>query len=329
VLKTLDTYIEESQSESGFLASLWSRLARDRRFSILLTLSFVFHLIFYAVIINLDFWAAQEHKAAGQPEGERVQFVEIAPSPDIHKRRPAPESLARVDINRLEYDPNNADDTQLLSRSPKPSTQRGNNGQLPSADVIERRARAARAAASQAVRPSPDHSQPPRTAVVTSSGPPRPDSPVIANAPVVQPAPAPPTPVQNPSANATASNAAEQAQAGARRGDSAESSMLGFERVQAQYIALVRAKIIREHRRSVPYEYVQDVLSRRVSADYEIEIARSGQLLSVRLLHKSGDSRLDALAREAIYMASPFEGYPQDAGDRISFIVKLYYDPFQ
>jgi periplasmic protein TonB len=326
VLKTLDKYIEDSQTERGFLASVWSRAGADRRFRFLFTLSVIFHVVLYTVIIKVDLWSPQENRATARQRVELVQFAEVAPPPDPYKRRPPPESLARVDVNRLQLDPDNPDDTRLLSRSPRPSTERGNNGSLPSADEIERRARGARRATGGDLTGSTTNQrQPPRTAAVTSTGLLQPASPVIAQAPVAQAGPAPPAPSQNQPATAT--NAQESAQATARRGDSAESNAFALQSIQGQYIAYVRAKILQENEAILLRDYISSALSDRVSAVFELKLKRDGHILGLRLLRSSGHPRLDARAREAIYIASPFKGYPESAGDLLAFTVTLYYFP--
>jgi outer membrane biosynthesis protein TonB len=328
VLKTLDSYIEDSQSESGFLPSLWARVGRDRRFTFLFTLSVIFHVIFYAVIVKLDFWSMQGQKSPAGKQVEIVQFAEVAPPPDRYKMRPAPESLDRVDIDRLQFDPNNADDTRLLSRSPRPTRQRGNNAPLPSADEIERQAKASRGAGNRgAVNTSPNQTQPPAIASVPSSGMPQPDSPVIAQAPIVQPSPAPPAPTQKQNAPAPANNNLETAQAGARRGDSSESNAFALQSSQGQYVAYVRAKIIKENEALLLREYIKDVLNDKVAAVFELRLRRDGRILDLRLVRSSGYPRLDARGREAIYIASPFKGYPESAGDLPPFTVTLNYFP--
>ncbi|HEX8091726.1 MAG TPA: hypothetical protein VF762_22925, partial [Blastocatellia bacterium] len=142
MLKTLDKYIEDSQGAGGFLASSRSLAGRDRRFAALFTFSVVFHLIFYAAIIKLDLWSAHGGQATARKQVELVQFAEVAPPPERYRMRPAPESIERADINRLQFDPNNPDDTRLLSRSPRPTARRGDNAALPTADEVEGRAAA-------------------------------------------------------------------------------------------------------------------------------------------------------------------------------------------
>jgi outer membrane biosynthesis protein TonB len=326
VLKTLDKYIEDSQTEGGFFASLWSRVGRDRRFAILFTFSVVFHVIFYAVIIKLDLWSAHEQKPAARKPVELVQFAEIAP-PDRYKMRAAPESIERADIDRLQFNPNNADDTHLLSRSPKPTTQRGNKAPLPAPDVESRTTAARGAGGRGAVSSSPNHSQPPTTTPVPSTGLPQPNSPVITQAPVAQPPPAPPAPIQRQNAPSPASNTQEAIQAGGRRGDSSESNAFALQSSQGQYIAYVRAKITKENEALLLRDYIKDVLNDRVAAVFELRLRRDGRILDLKLLRSSGFPRLDARGREAIYIASPFKGYPESAGDLPSFRVTLYYFP--
>lgn len=328
MLKTLDRYIEDSESKGGFFASLWSRVDHDRRFAVLFTFSVVFHVIFYAVIIKVDLWTTREQKPAAKKQAELVQFAEVAPPPDRYRMRSAPESLDRADIDRLQFDPNNTDDTHLLSRSPKPTTQRGTNSPLPSADEVESRARASRGAGGRSeVRSSPNNPRPPTTTPVPSSGPPQPESPVVAQAPVVQPPTAPPAPIQRQSASSPASNTQEATQAGARRGDSSESNAFALQSNQGQYIAYVRAKITKENEALLLREYIKDVLNDRVAAVFELKLRRDGRILDLRLIRSSGFPRLDARGREAIYIASPFKGFPESAGDLPSFRVTLYYFP--
>jgi TonB family protein len=77
----------------------------------------------------------------------------------------------------------------------------------------------------------------------------------------------------------------------------------------------------------MPSDWIRDVLTQRVSADFEIMIGRGGQLLSARLTRSSGYPTLDDAARQAIYIARPFEGYPPGAGDTLTLKVTVYYAP--
>jgi len=69
------------------------------------------------------------------------------------------------------------------------------------------------------------------------------------------------------------------------------------------------------------------VLRDKVSADFSVDIKRDGQILATRLLRPSGYSVLDDYARQAIFTASPFEGFPQAAGNTITFTVTVYFFP--
>jgi TonB family protein len=90
-------------------------------------------------------------------------------------------------------------------------------------------------------------------------------------------------------------------------------------------MALVRAKISKVNERIMPREWIKDVLRDKVSADFSLVIKRDGQILSSRLLRSSGYSVLDGYARQAIFTASPFEGFPQAAGNTIVFTVTVYF----
>jgi hypothetical protein len=124
VLKTLDRYIDDSSRGAGPLASIWSILGRDRRFTFLFAMSVAVHVIFYAALIKLDSWAMMQVIASSKNQVSLVKLIELAPPPERATLRTAPEPLERVDINRLQFDPASADDVHLVQRSPKPSERR-------------------------------------------------------------------------------------------------------------------------------------------------------------------------------------------------------------
>jgi outer membrane biosynthesis protein TonB len=326
VLKTLNTYIDGQPLGASPLALLWSSAGRDRRFAFLLVLSFVVHLIFYVALIKLDSWAMMRALARGRHQTTLVKLIEIAPPPERSTLHAAPESLERADVNRLQFDPATADDVHLIQRSPKPTEQRGNSGRLPSADLIEKQLRASRGFADRD-RPGIATHQPtpPQTSSIQANRVPQFDEAVTAQVPPTQAAPAPPVPA--PKSDATANNAAtlEAAPAGARRGNASESTALGLEAVQGQYMAAVRSKIRKANERIMPREWIKDVLRDKVSADFSLVIKRDGQILATRLIRSTGYSVLDENARQAIYTASPFEGFPQAAGNTITFTVTIYF----
>jgi outer membrane biosynthesis protein TonB len=216
--------------------------------------------------------------------------------------------LEQADIDRMEYDPARADDVHLRSRSQK----------LGSADADATSARVPSEAARNRAGAPP----------VAAPARPERDSPppgvAISQLPAPQAAPPAPASIQigaAPSNNAPAP-ARPAAQAEAARG----TTELGLEVIQAQYLAQVRAKIRKNNDRIMPRKWVEDMLNGKVSADFELSLGRGGKILSVRLYRSTGYPQLDAIARQAIYMASPFEGYPQQAGESIICTVTVHYD---
>ena len=326
VLKTLDIYIDDRPEGARPLVSLWSKVGRDRRFTLLLAMSVAFHLMFYAALIKLDSWAMMRAIASGKKRVSLVKLIELAPPPDRAALRTAPEPLERADINRLQFDPESADDVHLVPRSPKPSERRGNSGQLPPADQIEKQLRATRGS-SDRDRPGRIIHQPtpPATSAIQANRIPQLDEALIAQAPPSQAAPVPPAPSAKQDANAANSGTSEAAQAGTRRGSSSESTALGLEAAQGQYMAYVRAKIRKSNERIMPREWIKDVLRDKASADFSLVIKRDGQILSARLIRSSGYSVLDDYARQAIFVAGPFEGFPQAAGNTIIFTVTIFF----
>jgi outer membrane biosynthesis protein TonB len=324
MLKTLERYTDNESLEAGVLTSLWSRVGRDRRFAILLVISFAVHLMFYAVIIKLDSLAMLK-AIANRRARSQVTMIEIAPPSDRPLLRAAPESLERADIRRLQFDPESADDVHLIQRSPKPTEQRGNSGRLPSADVIERQLRASRGS-SDRDRPGPvSHNQmPPETSSIQASRTAPLEEAINAQLPPTPAASLAPAPAPKPNSSVDP-GATEAAPAGTRRGNATESSALGFEAVQAQYMAVVRAKIRRANERTMPREWIKDVLRDKVSAEFKLVIGRDGHIVSAELWKPTGYSVLDDYARQAIYTASPFEGFPQAAGNTITLTVTVYF----
>jgi len=326
VLKTFDRYIADSPRGEGPLASLWSRLGRDRRFTVLFAMSVVFHVIFYAALIKLDSWAMMQVIASGKRQVSLVKLIELAPPPERTTLRSAPEPLERADINRLQFDPATADDIHLVQRSPKPAERRGTSGHLPPADLIEKQLRASRGSGG-GERPGPPTPQPapPKPSSIQANRIGQLDEAVTTQTPPVQAAPLPPAPLPKQDSATTNAGSPDASSAGTRRGSSSESSALGLEAAQGQYMALVRAKIRKANERIMPREWIKDVLRDKVSAEFKLVIRRDGQILSAELWRPTGYSVLDDYARQAIFTASPFEGFPQAAGNTITFTVTVYF----
>jgi hypothetical protein len=94
-------------------------------------------------------------------------------------------------------------------------------------------------------------------------------------------------------------------------------------------MAYVRTKIRKANERIMPRKWIEDILPDKVSADFEVLLGRGGRILSSRLARSTGYSQLDDVAKQAIYIASPFEGYPLDAGETITLTVTVYYTPWR
>lgn len=326
MLKTLDNYIDEGQAPSGLVESLRARATRDPRFNKLLALSLVLHLIFYAAVIKLDLWNMQRAIARVRRQPTLVQLTELAPPRDPVNLRSAPEPIERADISRLHFDPKDANDLQLLNRSPRPSSQRGAQGKLPSADQIERRVRAMRGVGDRESQAQPKESaRPPASSLLQASGVAQSEAPPVAQSLTPQPVPAPPAASQKPDPVAAATGARDQTSAGSQRGESSQSTVLALQAAEGQYMAYVRAKIRKANERIMPRDWIKDMLRDKVSADFTVIIRRDGYILSTRLVRSTGYSVLDDSARQAIFTASPYEGYPQDAGNSLIFTVTVYF----
>lgn len=104
---------------------------------------------------------------------------------------------------------------------------------------------------------------------------------------------------------------------------------LALRQAQSQYIAYVRAKIYKVNEQIMPRRWIEDVLTEKVSAEFSVLLGRGGRIISAQLVRSSGYSTLDEIARQAIYTASPFEGWPQEAGETLSLTVTIYYSPWR
>ncbi|HJQ27124.1 MAG TPA: TonB C-terminal domain-containing protein [Blastocatellia bacterium] len=319
MLKTLNQYIEEQPSR-GVRDRVRVWLRDERVFVRLLAVSVVLHICFYAGIILLNSWEMRQIKPR-RPQGVAFEVItEIAPPPTTSRLRTPTVALERAETNRFEYDPQTANDTDLIARSPNPSTQRGSKGARPTANEVEAQIRSTRGGGSQ--RNSPERSTvqpPPVIAAVPSARAPQPAVPAAAAVPGVTP-PAPPAPRPAP-------DTASEPAAGTQRGTSSEATAFGTQRISAQYIALVRAKVRRVNENYMPRDFVNTTLSHEVFAEFSMVLNRGGRIASLTLVRPSGYKALDDIARQAIFNASPFEGYPQTAGDTIPLTVTVYYNP--
>jgi TonB family protein len=304
VLATLDRYIEDCSAEGE---ALLSRRKARRRFALLFMLSGLGHLIVYTGIIKLDQWMLR--KVARRFSADNVELVRVIdlapPFKEASGMRGAPEHLSRADISHLSLD--RADDTALISRSPRPAAHKS-EGSLPDARLIEQHLMRTRGSEPQPQPPLPQPVQIDAGAQKTAL------QAVQASLLPHATAPAPP-----PLATAPPP-------ASPREGN-AKPVELGLREVQGQYLAYVRAKIYKINDQIMPREWIKDILTKEVSADFEVVLARGGRLLSARLMRSCGYPELDNTAAQAIRTASPFEGYPPGAGDTLILNVRVYYRP--
>lgn len=312
MLRTLNNYIEDEAAAHRSIVRGWYE--RDRRFARLLAISMVCHVIFYTVVIQLDLRAHRPGNKNPGRQVEMVKLIDLAPAPPRKPLRAIIEPVERADLSRMEYNPERADDVHLVPRSPKLGRQQG---YAPATGA------ARKPAAAPLVAPGP-----PASAPVQANRIPPPTAPVVAQLPQ-NTAPQPPTP--QPSSNAGAPPASNDAPEPRKpRGqDSQGARDLGLQAMRSQFMAYVRSKIRKANERIMPRKWIEDILPDKVSADFEVLLARSGRILSARLARSTGYSQLDDVAKQAIYIASPFEGYPLDAGDTITLTVTVYYTPWR
>src|SRR5918911_1110462 len=127
MLETLNRYIEEQPSR-GVADRVRVWLRNERVFARLFVISVVLHIVFYAGIILLNVWEMRRIKPMRQQATSLELITEVAPPPSPSRLRTLTAALERADVRRFEYDPKTANDTDLIARSPNPSTQRGSKG---------------------------------------------------------------------------------------------------------------------------------------------------------------------------------------------------------
>jgi TonB family protein len=309
---------------------VWRKIGHDRRITRIFATSAICHVIFYITIIWLSWYGMRNQPLQPERPSELVKIAELAPPADkMPALRSQSEAIERADTTKLQYDPDNANDVNITNRSPKATIARGIETRLPSASQIENQSKAVSGAGNsdKASKASPTP-HPPETTQVTATRAPQPDKPVAIQGIPTQTTPAPPAPpAPKPAASNSGDNSQQTAQAGRPQGNSEESATFALQAAKAQYLAYVRTKIRKVNERLMPKDFIESVLSNTASADFEVVLGRSGQILSTQLIRSSGYKQLDARAREAIQLAKPFEGYPPNAGDIITLTVTIYYTP--
>ena len=316
MLETLNRYIEEPSLEDVPLTASWGVYGRDRRFPSIILISTLCHVIFYVLILQLDWWVLEQSDANQPQTVALVKMAELAPPLESSPLRRAPEPIDRADLKKMEYDPERANDVNLTSRSRTPGAKRETRPLPPPLKP-------------QAAAPP---SRPPSlTAIVPveRTRAPIPNAPVVGRTEDVPNPPVPVAPSMNASANSVTPINESPAQGSAQRGEGDGAKALGLQSLKSQYMAYVRKKISDTNERIMPRDLIRDMLPSTVSANFNLEIGRGGKILLATRVSSTGYSSLDKIAREAISIASPFEGYPPDAGESISLIVTVYYTPIR
>ena len=309
MLKTIESYIGD-ESRVGLSQSLPLRLRQDSRFSRLAIASAIFHLLFYGVLI----WFGElsyDFQRPGTGGVELVLVAELGAPPDKTPLRQPIRPRDNVDLSRLQYDPSQSDDINLVERSRKLGEPSGS----------KLRASSPRPSADRPASPLP-----PSVGALVSDRLPPTLPPTYARIPSNDPAPPAPVPPRSSSAE-TAPVARDRAERTGPPLATFGTRELGLAEVQAQYRAYVRQKIWQINDRNKPNDWIRDTLGNSVSAVYSLTIARDGQILALTLIRPSGFDVLDRAGREAILLAKPFNGFPPTAGEKITFDVVIKYEP--
>jgi TonB family protein len=99
---------------------------------------------------------------------------------------------------------------------------------------------------------------------------------------------------------------------------------MGLKLAQSQYVAYVRQRIFRINERIAPKGY-QDILPGEVVAEFSLVLDRGGRIKNVRLTQSCGYATLDKIARQAISLAEPFDGFPPELSDPFEVTVWVKY----
>jgi len=318
-LETLNSYLTAADSPGGVIGEpVGGRL--DPRFPVIVVASIFGHAVFFIALIILSIWSIKtQHNRQRPASNEKVTLFEAAPS----SLRLPPEPPERVDISHLAEDPH-VDDTHLISRSPNPGFSHGTgNNQLPTGPSNRTGPGGADTSklSANAGSPSKEIRPPNADPVQVNQSGQQPDRSVTSGLSPAKPLPPPPPPAA-PKENTGASS-------GKKAEDSGAARQLGYRAVESQYRAYVRAKIYKENERIMPRQFIEGVLAREVSAEFFVSLERSGRLRSVRLVRSCGYSTLDDVARQAINLAGPFEGFPAEASDPMDIDITVHYTPFR
>ncbi|HEY6330757.1 MAG TPA: TonB family protein [Blastocatellia bacterium] len=290
----------------------------DPRFPAIVVSSIIGHLVFFAALMILSYWSLRSVRP--QPPlapDEKVTFLHISPSTPL---RPPPELPERVDTRHLALDPH-LDDTHLMERSPNPGLAYGTGrNQLPN-DARNQSGHDnhdATAGSPRATVPQPPSSNPIQLGQTAQTDPATVSGLQTSKAGV----PPPPPPGQN-QRDALAESTGKKSE------DSGAPRQLGYRALESQYRAYVRAKIYQENQRIMPKSFIESMLADQVSAEFAVQLTQGGRLKSVRLTRSCGYKALDDVARQAISLAAPFEGFPPESNDPMEIAVTVHYTPFK
>jgi hypothetical protein len=319
VLDTLNRYVQGSPGNSRSGLQDWRPGAGlDPRFRTIITLSICGHLVFYASIVALDWWVYHIIMPRHRVEtAQLVKVTDLATSPgEGAPLRAPPEFIEWLDTHHVKFEAG-SDDTKLLPRSPNPGTSttpglrqagKGSGDESTSSGGPGR--------ATVADHPK---SQPPGAQTIQPPEVRAPDG----KAPAILPV----SPVGQPPSPAPLSEKQQSRQGGQSGENSGEASRLSLRALeQSKYVAVVRQKIWRINDRIAPRGY-QDILAGEVVSVFSLIVERSGRVRSIRLNESCGYSALDKIARQAISLAEPFEGYPAELPDTFEMTVWVRYTP--
>ena len=319
MLETLNSYVQVASSRGRTFGPQTGGLL-DPRFPVILIVSVFGHGVFFTLLILLSWWSPKTpHLRPRLAAEDKVTLIDVGPS----SLRLPPEPPEHVDTSHLAVDPH-MDDTHLIARSPNPGFSHGTGkNQLPTG-TTNRAGGGSQDVGNATATPNSSNKEirPPNADPVQINRPVQSDRAIAPGIAAAKPAPPPPPPAQaqkDSSGNAP----------GTKAEDSGAARQLGYRAIESQYRSYVRAKIYKTNERIMPRQYIEGVLSREVSAEFAVSLDRGGRLRSVRLIRSCGFSPLDDVARQAIYLAGPFEGFPLEATDPMDIDVTVHYTPFK
>ena len=320
MLDTLNRYVQGSGGSTPGLQDWRPGAGLDRRWPAIITLSIFGHLLFFAAIVAFDWWIYHliVIRRPVQPELKLQAVLVAPPGGDRAALRAAPEHLELLDPRRIKFEAG-SDDTRLLPRSPSPgASAESGTGQAASGSGPGADSKPSAKPPDSRVASNRSLTQPPSSRSVQAPDAVAAERPAPATLPVspaVQP-PAPPVANDTPTRNAAGSGQSAE--------DPGRSSKMGLRLAQSQYVAYVRQRIFRTNERIAPKGY-QDILPGEVVAEFSLILDRNGRIRTVRLTQSCGYATLDKIARQAISLAEPFDGFPAELPDPFEMTVWVHY----